>query len=343
MNKADWEKCNKILCVRTDNIGDLLMTEPALRALKMTYPNASLTLLTLPHTAIIAPFIDCIDKTITCSPPWTKTENKQFNLETTRDLINRIKRKSFDSAIIFNTYSQNPLAAALFCKMGGIERILSYCRENPYNLISDWVKDDEPLKIIRHEVERQLYLVSQIGAKTSDKNIRVNIEKVKKEKIILIHPGCSEQKRKYPWFLYAQVAEKLSRTGNNIIFTGNKDEVGEVKQITSLIHRTRILSLAGKLNMEEFLNLINKASVLITNNTGPVHMAAALQTPVVVVYARTNPQHIPWKVKNRILFFDTDQSLQTKNSLLEYTLPKNRIPIVTPNEVIKATLELLAQ
>jgi ADP-heptose:LPS heptosyltransferase len=66
----------------------------------------------------------------------------------------------------------------------------------------------------------------------------------------------------------------------------------------------RALSLAGDLNLAELSALIERSPLLISNNTGPVHIASALGTAVVDLYALTNPQHTPWKVSSRVLFHD---------------------------------------
>jgi ADP-heptose:LPS heptosyltransferase len=63
-------------------------------------------------------------------------------------------------------------------------------------------------------------------------------------------------------------------------------------------------SLAGRLSLPELGAIVQAADLLVANNTGPVHLAAALGTPVVDLYALTNPQHTPWQVENRVLFHD---------------------------------------
>jgi len=68
--------------------------------------------------------------------------------------------------------------------------------------------------------------------------------------------------------------------------------------------RARIVDLAGALTLGEFIALLDSASLLIANNSGPVHLAAALGTPVVDLYALTNPQHTPWMTPHRVLYRD---------------------------------------
>src|SRR5690606_22825058 len=79
-------------------------------------------------------------------------------------LVDQLKQYRFDGCVIFTVYSQNPLPAAMLAWMAGIPLRLAYCRENPYQLLSHWVPDDEPYSQIRHQVVRDLELVKHIGA-----------------------------------------------------------------------------------------------------------------------------------------------------------------------------------
>src|SRR6185437_10257862 len=80
-------------------------------------------------------------------------------------MIERLRAGRFDAAVIFTVYSQNPLPAALLAFLAGIPLRLAHCHENPYQLLTDWVRDPEPEQYIRHEVERQTALVAVVGAR----------------------------------------------------------------------------------------------------------------------------------------------------------------------------------
>ncbi len=153
-----WKSCKNILCIRLDNMGDVLMSQPAIRALKERIPGRKATLLTSGAGSSIAPFIPEVDETITFDVPWVKT-NETSGEQQLLALANELRSRQFDAAVIFTVYSQNPLPAAMLCYLAGIKKVLGYCRENPYQLISQWVPDKEPLDYVVHEVERQLRLV----------------------------------------------------------------------------------------------------------------------------------------------------------------------------------------
>ncbi|MDQ5852190.1 MAG: glycosyltransferase family 9 protein, partial [Chloroflexota bacterium] len=98
-------------------------------------------------------------------------------------------------------------------------------------------------------------------------------------------------------------------------------------------------SLAGKLSLPELAALIEQAPLLLSNNTGPVHIAAAVGTPVVDLYALTNPQHIPWMVPQRVLFHDVPCKYCYKSVCPEGH--HNCLRLVTPQSVVQAVRALL--
>ncbi len=77
-------------------------------------------------------------------------------------------------------------------------------------------------------------------------------------------------------------------------------------------------SLAGELSLEEFITLIKYAPLIISVNTSTIHIAAACNTPVIVLYALTNPQHAPWRSYGKILPFSVPMALQSKNEVIRY-------------------------
>src|SRR5690606_21625996 len=106
------------------------------------------------------------------------------------------------------------------------------------------------------------------------------------------------------------------------------------------------IDLCGELTIEEYIALIQRANLLISNNTGPVHIAAAVQTPVIVFYALTNPEHLPWNVNYRSFYFNVPNELKTQNTILSYAehLYMNK-QVASPSTevVVHAAEELLQQ
>jgi ADP-heptose:LPS heptosyltransferase len=110
--------------------------------------------------------------------------------------------------------------------------------------------------------------------------------------------------RRYPAEGFAAVARRLVvESGWQILFTGTPPEASLIADIQAMAGVTT-QALVGRASLAELAALIARAPLLLTNNTGPAHIAAALGTPVVDLYALTNPQHMPWAVPSRVLSHD---------------------------------------
>ena len=200
-----WHDVRRILAVRLDAMGDVLMTTPALRALKELPSEPHITLLTSPAGAALASLVPHVDAVIQYSAPWmkaTRTPDRHVDLA----LVAQLAEGEFDAAVIFTVYSQSPWPAAFLCHLAGIPLRLAHGRENPYHLLTDWAIEREPVDSLRHEVTRQLDLVAQIGARPSDDRLQLSVPPSLREHMraqlralditldgpwILIHPGAS--------------------------------------------------------------------------------------------------------------------------------------------------------
>jgi ADP-heptose:LPS heptosyltransferase len=199
-----------------------------------------------------------------------------------RALINRIAAGGYDAAVIFTVYSQNPLAAAYLVYLAGVPTCLAHCRENAYHLLSDRVPDPEPQQRVRHEVRRQLDLVATTGAVPKSEALTLSIPTVARRRaaaalatlriprdgpLVVAHAGATAPSRRYPPQRFAEALDMIALEQRaQVVLTGDASE--------------------------------------IALNTAPVHVAAAVGTPVVDLYALTNPQHVPWRVAHRLLYHD---------------------------------------
>jgi lipopolysaccharide heptosyltransferase II len=311
-------------------MGDLLMTGPALRALKESF-GCKITILTSSMASGIAKLMPEIDEVIIFDVPWVKSD-LESNSESFNNTIKQISEKRFDAAIIFTVYSQNPLPTVMLAYLAGIPKRLAYCRENPYQLLTDWLPDEEPYTLIRHQVRRDLNLVKAVGAVTDDDHLVLTVNKNLVQHInqtlthqgidvncpwLIFHPGVSEAKREYPTEQWVIGGRELIRKGYQILVTGVKAETQLCEQIVQQIGDGSV-STAGLFTLEEFVALISMAPVIVSVNTGTIHIAAAVGTPVVVLYALTNPQHTPWKVPCRVLPFQVDENKQSKNEVIRH-------------------------
>ncbi|NIM41111.1 MAG: glycosyl transferase [Hydrogenophaga sp.] len=316
-----WADARRILAVRLDNLGDVLMTAPALAALKRRTAGTQLTLLTSPAGAELARHLDAVDECFVYRAPWTRQpEGTEASAAQDLRLVERLRAHRFDAAVIFTVCTQSALPAALLCRLAGIPLRLAHARENPYALLSDWVPEtDVCASGMRHEVQRQLDLVRSVGYVSGDEALPFELDPADTQTMraalaaaggrpdrpwLVVHPGASAASRRYPAQRFGQAADALARaTDCQIVFTGTAGEQPLVHEAGAAMSEP-FVDLCGRLDLGPLAALIGGARALLCNNSGPAHLAAALGTPVVVLYALTNPQHTPWRAKARVLSHD---------------------------------------
>jgi ADP-heptose:LPS heptosyltransferase len=354
--ERNWSGKQNILCIRLDNIGDVIMTSPAIRALKGSF-KSKITLLTSSMAGGIAKHIPAIDEVIVSDVPWVKSKSNE-GAPGFYSLAESLRKKKFDAAVIFTVYSQNPMPAIMLAYLAGIPDRLAYCRENPYDLLTVWIPDKEPYSFINHQVLRDIQLVAHVGATVKNDELLLEVpnssyaameSKLQRANIrfksqwMIVHPGASEIKREYPVSEFKTILRKIVDNSDlHIIFTGTASEKMLIETLRSGIEE-RSASAAGLLSIDEFMALIDIAPVVLSVNTGTVHIAAALKTPVVVLYAMTNPQHTPWKVQSKVFPYPVAKDLESKNEVLRYMKEHmtDEYSHPTADEVVQAVMKLM--
>jgi ADP-heptose:LPS heptosyltransferase len=308
-----WAQARNLLLVRVDNLGDVLMTTPAIHA--CTALGRRLTLLASRSGAALHEHLVDLDDTIACDPPWV--QGPQQDERADRRLIATLARRRFDAAIIFTVCTQSALPAAMLCRLAGIPLRLAHVRENPYALLSDHVRDTESVRDgMRHEVDRQLDLVGSVGYEARDKRLRFQSRpaEVRSARCRLaaagidptapyafFHVGSSAASRRYPPERFGIAARRIrDACGMQIVFCGGPDEQALVSAAQRAMGEDSV-AVSESLSLGELAAMISDAQIVVCNNSGPAHLAAACRTPVVVAYAQTNPQHTPWQVPSRVL------------------------------------------
>jgi len=114
------------------------------------------SLLTSTIGAQAACLVPEVDEVGIYDPPWMKATEVRVDGDSDRAMIERLRRQDYDAAVIFTVYSQSAQPAALLVALADIPLRLAHCRENPYGLLTDWVREPEPEGFIRHEVRRHL-------------------------------------------------------------------------------------------------------------------------------------------------------------------------------------------
>ena len=351
-----WQGCKNILCIRPDNMGDLIMSGSAIRALKESF-GAQITMLTSSMAKGIIKHMPEIDDVIIFDLPWVKTADTP-DPETFNRVVSVIKERQFDAAVIFTVFSQSPQPTAMLAYLAGIPKILAYCRENPYHLINNWVPDKEPYDMVEHQVRRDLDLVATVGAFTQNERLKIKVDedlwptvagKLQETGLdldkpwLLMHAGVSELKREYPLEQWADAGKQLIENGYRLILTGSTAERQLTDELAMQIGAGSF-SAGGLFTLAEFVCLVKHSSLLVSVNTGTIHIAAAVSTPVVVLYAQTNPQHTPWGVPHKVLEFAVPKHLHSKNEVIAYvnkTYYNIPAPMPTAVDIVDAVNELL--
>jgi lipopolysaccharide heptosyltransferase II len=350
-----WRQVQSVVLIRLDNLGDVLVTTPAIHAVRVSLPQAHLTLLASPVGAQVGRLNPDIDDVIVYEAPWMDPWSTLPQLpEREQQMIALLKTRSFDGAIIFTSYHQSSLPAAYLCYLAGIPLRVAASIDGPGSLLTTRHKHPERMM---HEVERGLDLVGALGITTDETDLVLSVplqvqdeislllsqRAVNPEKpLVVIHPGCSMPARTYPWELFAEVADRLiEQLDVAVVLTGADAERDLVEQIQTHMSQ-RAVSVAGDLSFAAFCGLIETADLTITNNTGPMHLAAALKTPVIALFALTNPpeQWGPWHVKHLQLYHDVPCRI-----CYQRVCPYSHecLRLVTPSMVVSAAATMLVE
>ena len=359
MIDARWSRARRILAIRLDNLGDVLVTTPALHAIKQSLPHATLTLLASPVGAQVARLNPDLDDVIVYQAPWMDPWHiLPQDSRREQQMIETLRARHFDAAIIFTSFRQSALPAAYLCYLADIPLRAAASIDGPGSLLTTRHKHPERMM---HEVERGLDLTAALGIDTEERDLVLKVPSEARRAIadllatyrvgagqplLVVHPGCSMPARTYPWEMYAEVCDLLvQRSDATVFLTGAEDErdlVGRIVERLASEHRSQVIPLAGTLPFPEFCALIEAADLTITNNTGPMHIAAAVKTPVVALFALTNPpeQWGPWRVPHRQLYHDVACRL-CYSRVCPYS--HECLRLVTPQMVVEAASDLLRE
>ena len=355
---AQWRSARNILVVRLDNLGDVLVTTPAIHAIKTSLPESKITLLASPIGAQVGRLNPDIDDVLIYSAPWMDPWHKlPLDSQREQQIIATVRERQFDGAIIFTSYHQSPLPAAYLCYLANIPLRVAASIDGPGSLLTTRHKHPE---CMMHEVERGLDLVGAIGMTTDERDLVLQVPEqahievqdllkrynVKRSGLlIVVHPGCSMPARTYPWEKYAGVIHELiGELDSTVLLTGAEDERQLVERIMDELEAWRddsnVIPLAGILSFANLCALIEAADFTITNNTGPMHISAAVKTPVVALFALTNPpeQWGPWHVPHRQLYHDVPCRI-CYSRICPYQ--HECLNLVSPSKVFDAVVELL--
>ncbi len=282
----------RILIVRTDRVGDVILSTPVIKALRSAYPNAYLAMVVRPYTRIIVDGNPNLDEVILYDK-----DSKEKNWFAAFKFSRELAKKKFDLAVVLNPSNRSNLIPFL----AGIPRRIGYDRKYGF-LLTDRIKDTKHAGK-KHEIEYNLDIVRALGVEAADNSSFVPVspesekwaeDVLKKENILpfdklaVINPGASEKSKM--WFpeRYAGVANKLAEKGVKIIILGGPGDKEIAGQVINNL-RCAYINMVGNNNISQAASLLKRCALFISSDTGPMHLASCVGTPVIAILGRSQP------------------------------------------------------
>jgi lipopolysaccharide heptosyltransferase II len=310
---------NRVLLIRPDHLGDVLLTAPAIRALKIKNPNLELHALVGSWSAeVIANFPE-IDLVLTLPFPGFSRSNKasvQSPYQLAISTAARLRRIGYGSAVILRP---DHWWGALVARLAGIPERIGYDLPDvaPHLTQKIILKRDHAVMQNIHLFEKWLptlnreELVNQFAVHDSDKayiNGYLSEWGVKKNKpIICIHPGTGTAVKHWVDERWAQTADILTQQLDAlVIFTGSEKESSLVRRIMSLMKQSAIM-MAGDTNVGQLAALFQRAKLVLGPDSGPLHLATAVHTPTVTLFGPADPIEFgPWGSAQKHIVLTSD-------------------------------------
>jgi heptosyltransferase-1 len=325
-----------ILVIDFGQLGDVVLSLPALRAIRERFPQARITVAVgLPG----APVIDLsgyADASIVVDRVKLRDGSKPLSIWRIAKLVRNVRRERFDFVIDLHSLSETNLLGFL----SGAQHRLFARRQNRS---LDFLANFHPRPPVeahdsgRHAVDRYLDVLIPLGIKDAPRIPRLKTraeddltieQMLKKEKantnvpLVGLFPGAGHPGRRWPLERFAEVAERLVRNdGVRIVLFAGPEEREMVREMKTLFPRETII--LDRLTIPQLAAALARLSVFVSNDTGPMHIATAVSTSVVTLLDRPTPNSfIPIEERHRVIYGP-------------------RVSVITTDEVYEATRELL--
>ncbi|HSK55149.1 MAG TPA: glycosyltransferase family 9 protein [Jiangellales bacterium] len=276
----------RVLCVRLDSLGDVLVTGPAVRAVAAGADHVAM--LVGPLGAEAARLLPGVDEVHVWPCPWVLAEPPPTTRGDVEAAVDLVASTAADDALVFTSFHQSPLPAALVLRMAGVPHVGAISVDYPGSLLDVRHRVDEDLP----EPERALSLATACGYPTPDDGrlaVRRPLPDVRhltgSTPYVVLHPGASVPARRWPGERFAATTRRLASRGVRVVVTGSPEE----RELTALVAGADGLDLGGRTSLAETAAVIAGARAVVVGNTGPAHLAAAVGTPVVSLFAPTVP------------------------------------------------------
>jgi ADP-heptose:LPS heptosyltransferase len=306
----------RLLVIRLDNIGDMVMMTPALRAIRAAAPGAHLTLMASPAGALVAPMLPWVDDLMVHRALWQQLSAVPPDPDAQQRLARALRAGNHGAALVFTSFSQSPYPPAYACYLAGVPVRAGLSKEFGGGVLSHWFK---PPADVTHQADRNLFLLESLGAPPVGRNLELSIPREADrdagalleergigpgEPYLVLAPAASCPARTYDLRRFAELAGILSaRTGLPLVVTGHARDRTLLGPLTGAPASTRLVSLVGETSVPALAAVIARAALLVTSHSGPMHLADALRCPAVVLFSGTDveQQWEPRRTEGRLL------------------------------------------
>jgi ADP-heptose:LPS heptosyltransferase len=311
-----------VLVARQDSAGDVLLAGPAVRA--VAAGAGRVTLLCGPRGRQAAALLPGADEVLVRPAAWIDAAPEPVTRAACEELVDALAGLAVDQALVLTSFHQSPLPLALLLRMAGVRTIAAISVDYPGSLLDVRHLVDDDL----HEVERALSLAATLGYRLPDGDDgRLAVCRARStgappwgspdpsgsaaapprgwdDPYVVVHPGTSAPARAWAPDRHAALVDALAAGGRRVVVTGGEDE----RALTALVAGSvapsrRVTDLGGRLDLAGLAAVLAGADALVAGNTGPAHLAAAVGTPVVSLFAPVVPavRWRPWKVPHVLL------------------------------------------
>ena len=272
----DWAALRRILVVRPDNLGDVVLSGPALRALRRAAPRARLDLLAAPAGAAVAPLLPEVGEVLVASVSWQQLDPAAVPAEEDLALLDRIRAGRYDAAVLLTSFTQSPWPAAQLCRLAGVPVRVGTSKEFGGAALTHWVPSP-PDEL--HQVDRALRVLARVGVPPVDGRLRLVVPdeaRAAGRRVLAQHgvtgpyavllPGASCSSRRYPVDRFAEVAGLLAAAGLPVLVSGTAAESEPVSRVAG--NRPGVLAAAGELDVPALAAALAGARVVSATTAG---------------------------------------------------------------------------
>jgi ADP-heptose:LPS heptosyltransferase len=296
---------NTALVVRLDSVGDVLLAGPAVRA--VAAGARRVVLLCSAAGAAAAELLPGVDDVLCWDCPWISAEPAAVHAADIGALVRRLAAERISAAAVLTSFHQSPLPTALLLRLAGIDRIGAVSVDYPGSLLDVRLRPGHDLPEDLPEPRRALAVAEALGFSlpANDSGALAVREPPDVRALtgttpyVVLHPGVSVPARAWPAHRFAELATALTRAGHRVLVTGSSAE----RELTASVAGASALDLGGRTDLAELAGVLAGADAVVVGNTGPAHLAAAVGTPVVSLFAPVVPsaKWAPYRVPHVLL------------------------------------------